>query len=61
MFNKILSKLGVVLGCLATLIILAVLFGISWIATCGIVYLIMLCFDLVFTWSLPGLLRLVFG
>lgn len=51
MFNKILTQLGFTLGCLAIMIILTVLFGISWIATCGIVYLITLCFDLVFSWS----------
>lgn len=28
------------------------LFAISWIITCGFVYLIMCCFGLVFTWSI---------
>lgn len=32
--------------------IVAVLYGISWIVTCGIIYLITLCFGWTFKWSI---------
>lgn len=52
-FSKILRKINVggwVLGILIAILIYAVLAGISWIATCGIIKLITLCFGLRFSW-----------
>lgn len=37
---------------LLALFITLFLFAISWIMTCGFVYLIMLCFGLGYTWSI---------
>lgn len=37
---------------LIVIIILAVAYGISWIATCGVIKLITLCFGLTFKWSI---------
>lgn len=42
------SVLGVILG----LLLVGVLYGISWIITCGIIKLITLCFGLTFKWSI---------
>lgn len=39
-------------GCLAAIILLFVIAGIAWGATCGILYLISLCFNLVFSWPI---------
>lgn len=41
-------------GAVALLIIflLAILYGISWIATCGVIKLITLCFNWKFKWSI---------
>lgn len=36
---------------LIVIIILAIVYGISWIATCGIIKLITLCFGWKFKWS----------
>lgn len=33
-----------------TLFVIAALYGLSWIATCGIIKLITLCFGLTFNW-----------
>ena len=41
------ATVGVVLG-----LLIALLLGLSWIATCGIVYLITLCFGWTFKWSI---------
>lgn len=48
MLNEI-SKGGIL--ALIIILMLAVVFGISWIATCGIIKLITLCFGLAFKWS----------
>ena len=34
------------------ILILAVCYGISWIATCGIIKLITMCFGLEFSWAI---------
>ena len=50
---KLLKKLngcGWLLGILIAILIYAVLAGVSWIATCGIIKLITLCFGLKFSW-----------
>jgi hypothetical protein len=38
----ILAVIGIIIMCL----------GFSWIATCGVIKLITLCFGLVFTWKI---------
>ena len=40
------------MGFLIALILFAVMLGISWIGTCGIIYLITLCFGLTFKWAI---------
>ena len=46
-----LGKLAVTLGgCLGIIAALAVALGISWILTCGFVFLITLCFGLTYSW-----------
>jgi hypothetical protein len=37
---------------LVVIAILAIIYGISWIATCGIIKLITLCFGWTFKWSI---------
>lgn len=51
MFTKLMAKFGTAIGCLLAILVLAVTIGISWTLTCGLVYLITLCFDLVFSWA----------
>jgi hypothetical protein len=43
MFNKT--------GCLAAILVLLVVCGISWLLTSGIIWLICLCFGLTFSWG----------
>lgn len=52
MFDKFTRKFGFTLGCLAAVLIFLFVCAVSWIATCGIVYLITLCFDLTFSWAI---------
>lgn len=41
--------------------ILAVCYGLSWIATCGIIKLITVCFGLTFKWSIAtGIWLIIF-
>ena len=40
--------MGYFLGCLGVLF----LYALSWLITCGLVYLICLCFGLLFTWPI---------
>ena len=40
------------IGCLITILLIAIIGGISWIATCGVVKLITLCFGLSFSWPI---------
>ena len=39
-------------GGIVAIIILAICYGISWIATCGIIKLITVCFGWTFKWSI---------
>ncbi len=39
-------------GCLAAIIVLFLILAISWGATCGILYLIALCFNIAFSWPI---------
>lgn len=51
--KKLLAKTGgTILGVLLALIIVAALYAISWIATCGVIYLITLCFNWTFSWGI---------
>ena len=53
MKEKLISKIAT--GGIISVLIVAVLalcYGINWIATCGIIYLITLCFDWTFKWSI---------
>lgn len=52
MFTKFTKKFGFTLGCLAAVAIFAVICAISWIITCGLVYLIALCFGWTFSWAI---------
>lgn len=48
--RKFLKDYGIGVG--LVLLIIAALYAISWIATCGIIYLITLCFDWTFSWAI---------
>lgn len=47
---KKLKGLGIGLGFI--LLIFAVLYGLSWIATCGLIKLVTLCFGWTFSWPI---------
>lgn len=51
MFTKFTKKFGFALGCLLAVVVFAAICGISWIATCGLVYLVTLCFHWTFSWA----------
>lgn len=42
---------GIAAGTIVALVVIAVL-GISWISTCGVVYLVCACFGWTFTWPI---------
>ena len=44
-------KTGTALGIIAAVLIFVLLGGVSWIATCGIIKLITLCFGWNFSWA----------
>lgn len=50
MFTKFIKKFGYTLGCLLAILTFTGLSVVSWLITCGLVYLIMLCFTLEFSW-----------
>ena len=52
MFTKFTKKFGFALGYLAVVAIFAAIAGVSWIATCGLVYLVTLCFGWTFSWGI---------
>ena len=52
MFTKLIKQLGFTTGCLLATIVFFGLCGISWIITCGLVYLVTLCFDWTFSWRI---------
>lgn len=39
-------------GCITAIIVALLALALSWICTCGFLYLIAICFDLVFSWSI---------
>lgn len=39
-------------GCIAAIIAILLVLGLSWILTCGILYLVTLCFSLAFSWQI---------
>ena len=43
---------GKIRSVIAAILLFAVLYGVSWIATCGIIKLITICFGLEFRWSI---------
>lgn len=45
-------KKETLLNILIVVIIVAIIYGISWICTCGIIKLITLCFGWTFKWSI---------
>ena len=49
MFKKI--GVGATVG-IGIGILIVLLYALSWIATCGLIYLITLCFGLTFKWSI---------
>jgi uncharacterized membrane protein (Fun14 family) len=53
-------RLGLTLGCMIVLFIILAILGVSWLATCGVIYLITLCFGLTFTWAKATGMWLIF-
>lgn len=39
-------------GCLIALFAIALVLGISWACTCGLIFLITLCFSIEFSWAI---------
>lgn len=61
MVNKLIKKFGWALGCIFAIAVFAAVAGVSWIATCGLVYLVTLCFGLEFSWGVAtGIWLLMF-
>ena len=52
MFTKLTKKFGFTFGCLAAVIMVLLICAISWIVTCGVIYLITLCFGWTFSWAI---------
>ena len=52
MFTRLIARFGFAIGCLLALLCMAALCAVSWLLTCGVVYLIMLCFDIAFSWAI---------
>jgi uncharacterized membrane protein YgaE (UPF0421/DUF939 family) len=51
--KKLLTRMGgTMIGVLFALLIIAALYAISWITTCGVIYLITLCFNWTFSWGI---------
>ena len=51
--KKLLTRMGgAMIGVIFALLIIAVFYAISWIATCGVIYLITLCFNWTFSWGI---------
>lgn len=40
------------IGCLLGLLVIAFVIGLSWACTCGLIFLITLCFSWEFSWSI---------
>lgn len=59
MFTKLMVKFGTTIGCIAAVLIFFSLIAISWIATCGIIYLVTLCFGWTFDWLIASGIWLV--
>ena len=51
MFTKFIKKFGFSIGCILAVAVFAAVCAVSWIITCGVVYLITLCFSLEFSWA----------
>lgn len=50
MKTKTVKRWGVGLGCLAVILVFVLSGVISWLATCGVIKLITLCFGWKFSW-----------
>ena len=44
---------------LVAFLLVAALYGVGWIATCGIIYLITLCFRLTFDWLVATVIWMI--
>jgi hypothetical protein len=62
MFSKLVKLCkSAKIGCLFATLVLVGLFAFSWIATCGLIYLITLCFGWTFSWPIAtGLWLMLF-
>lgn len=52
------------LGCLGSLIVMALLLAVSYFVTCGLIYLVFLCFAWEFSWMIATgvwLVLILFG
>lgn len=49
---KTVINTGTALGIIAAILVAMVILGVSWIATCGIIKLITMCFGLSFSWAI---------
>lgn len=56
MFSKIIAMFGYAICCIlaliGTLIVFAAVMAVSWITTCGIVWLVAWCFGWTFSWGI---------
>lgn len=52
MLRKFTKRFGFTLGCLTAVAVFAAICAVSWILTCGLVYLITLCFGWTFSWGI---------
>lgn len=46
------KKFGFGLGCMLAVLVCILAFGVSWICTCGIVWLVAKCFGFTFSWGI---------
>lgn len=49
---KTVKKFGTVVGVILMILFVVAVFAVSWIATCGIIKLITLCFGWEFSWGI---------
>lgn len=48
---KNIKRMGTAFGIAGAVLLIALIAGVSWIATCGIIKLITLCFGWTFSWA----------
>ena len=49
---KTIKKFGTVVGVILMILFVVGIFAVSWLATCGIIKLVTLCFGWEFSWSI---------